>query len=98
MLHVYFGNDTVTVRQKAYDLIAEKTADGIIAERIDSESYAPGVLADVAGSSSLFGTNSLYVVDTPSLQKDFYEDVLDHLPLLAESSHIFVVIEEGLVD
>jgi DNA polymerase III delta subunit len=97
MLYLFYGNDTVGVREKAHEFIATKEKAGVIVERIDSDTYTPGILTDVAGSSSLFGSESLYVIDTPSTQKDFSEEVFEHVALLGESANTFVIIEERLL-
>ncbi len=97
MLHTFFGNDTSTVRQKAADFLEQKKEAGITVERIDTDSYAPGVFINLSGATSLFGTETLYLIDTPSNQKDFFTDVIEHLEILAESPNTFVVIEESIL-
>ncbi len=97
MLHLFYGNDTVGVREKTHAFCADCEAKGATLERIDTQSYAPGVLTDIAGATSLFGTETLYLIDTPSLKKDFYDDVLEHLEILKESPNTFVIIEEALL-
>ena len=97
MLHLFYGNDTVGVREKAHDFVRSYEDKGVTIERIDTENYTSGVLTDIAGATSLFGSETLYIVDTPSLQKDFYEDVMEHLALLQESPNTFVIIEDALL-
>lgn len=97
MLHLYYGNDTITVRQKAHDFADAQEKEGVKIERIDAENYAEGVFADVVGATSLFGEKTLYIIDTPSQKKEIYDDVIEHLEQFAESDNTFVIIEEGLL-
>jgi len=97
MLSVYFGNDTVVVRKKALAFIDSHTEKGAVLERIDADSHATGILIDAAQSSSLFGTETVYLIDSPSLNRDFFEDVIEHLEILAESVNHFAVIEGTLL-
>ncbi len=97
MLHLYYGNDTIVVRQKAHDFAAVLEKDGVKIERIDAENYAEGVFADVVGATSLFGEQTLYIIDTPSQKKEIYDDVIEHLEQFAQSDNTFVVIEEALL-
>lgn len=97
MLFVFFGNDTIGVRQTSHQFVDEKNENGFRTETIDSDSYAPGILRDAAGGASLFGGETLYVIDTPSADPVFYEDVTEHLDMLEDSSNIFIVIEGALL-
>lgn len=97
MLKVFCGNDTVKVRQTAFELIGKLEAGGVTVTYVDGESFVTGVLADSAGAASLFGGEELFVLDTPSSKKEFDEEVKDSLEALSESSNTFVVIEENLL-
>jgi DNA polymerase III delta subunit len=97
MLHLYYGNDTITVRQKAHDFTSEQEKVGFKIERIDGENYIEGVFTNVAGATSLFGEKTLYIIDTPSQKTEIYDDVMQQLELLAQSENLFVVIEEALL-
>lgn len=97
MLHVYCGNDTIAVRQKAFAFVGEEEAKNVRVHRVDAENYAPGVLTDALGAVSLFGEQELYLFDTPSNHKDFAAEVTDSLSAMAESSNTFVVIEGALL-
>ena len=97
MLYVFYGGDTVGVREKAHDFVSGLEEGGVKVERIDSDNYASGILSDIAGAVSLFGDETLYIIDTPSTSKEMYEDVLEHLVLFQESPNTFVVIEETLL-
>ena len=97
MLKVFFGNDTVSVRQAVFDAVAEKEEGGATVTYIDSDTFAAGALSDAAGAASLFGGEELYVVDTPSNKAEFQEEVYASLDALAESLNTFVVIEGALL-
>jgi DNA polymerase III delta subunit len=97
MLHLYYGNDTIAVRQKAHDFVDAQQKEGFKIERIDAENHAQGVFADIVGATSLFGEKTLYILDTPSQKKEIYDDVIGHLQQFAESDNTFVVIEEALL-
>lgn len=97
MLYLFYGTDTIGVRQKAYSFVDAKSEKGFRTETIDADAYAPGILSDAAGGASLFGEQTLYVIDTPSADVAFYEDVTEHLDMLKDSENIFVVIEEALL-
>lgn len=97
MLVVYCGNDTIGVREKAFAEVSKYEKKGYTLERVDAENYAAGVLQDAAGATSLFGDQTVYVIDTPSTSKDFYADVTEHLEILRESENPFIVIEGSLL-
>ena len=97
MLFIFYGNDTVGVRTKAHDFVSTYEKKGETMQRIDGETYAQGILSDIAGSASLFGTKTIYVLDTPSVSKDFYADVIEHLEAFSQSTTNFVVIESMLL-
>lgn len=97
MLHVFFGNNTIAVRNNAYAFAMPYEEDGVKLVRIDADSYQAGMIVDVAGSMSLFGEKSIYLIDTPSVSADFYEEVTGLLPALKESANTFVIIESSLL-
>lgn len=97
MLHVFFGNGVVAVRQKAFSFVASIEREGTKLERIEAEKYAPGLCADIATSSSLFGGETIYLLDTPSSDLDFYEEVVASLEAFKESANTFVIIEASLL-
>lgn len=97
MITVFYGNDTVKVRAAAYrhtEKIA-KAEQAVVT--VTPETYTVGMFADLAGSSSLFGTSDVVVFDTLSLKQECYEDLKENLTLLAESTNQFVIIEEALL-
>lgn len=97
MLHLFFGDDAVTVRQKA-NAFADKSAQGgMKIVRIEPESYEVGSIAHAVGSMSLFGEKTLYLIDTPSLEEELNKEVEEMLGAMRESETVFVVIETKLL-
>lgn len=97
MYSIYFGNDTQAVRAAAQQAIDVAGKGGATINRIDSDSYEPGFLADALGASSLFGGEELYVIDTPSSVSEFNDEVVESLAAMAESTNVFIVIEDTLL-
>lgn len=97
MLYIFYGNGAVAVRQKAFLFVVAQEALGFKLERIEGENYVQGTCTDIASSVSLFGEKTIYLLDTPSSDTMFNEEVHDSLVLFKESSNIFVVIEEKLL-
>lgn len=96
MLYVYFGSDTAGVRQKAFHFVRTLTQDDALTTSITEENYQTGVIEDLAEGVSLFSTEQIIVLDTPSEREEFFEGVLKSLILLKESKNHFVVIEGTL--
>lgn len=97
MLYVFYGSDAVAVRRKAISFVDELEGEGFSFERIDGESYAPGICNSIAGGTSLFGEKSVYILDTPSNDSTFNEEVLENLESFTQSQNAFVVIEHSLL-
>ncbi len=97
MLHVFFGNNTIAVRNKAYAFAMPFEKDDVKLVRIDADVYQPGVVIDSVGAVSLFGEKALYLIDSPSVVSEFRDEVDGLLSALHESSNTFVVIESTLL-
>lgn len=97
MLKVFYGNDLIKVRQAAFALANSFEAEGVRIENIDSDNYQTGIYADAAGGASLFGQETVYVIDTPSSNAVWYEDTIENLEVLAESNNTFILIEGTLL-
>jgi DNA polymerase III delta subunit len=94
MLHLYYGNDTTSVRERAFaavDKLAEK--DNARITRLESNEFAPGMLANLLGAASLWGEREIYVLDTPSEDSAFYAEVASHSAEMGESANQFVIME-----
>ncbi len=97
MLHLIYGNDTITVREKAHTFIGVEEKKGVKIEKIETDNYTEGIFADVVGAVSLFGEKTLYVIDTPSEKNEMYDDVVRNLEAFKDSDNTFLVIEEALL-
>lgn len=96
MLQVYFGNDTIAIRQAAFSA-AEKAAVEATLSTIDAESYQLGMLADTLGAVSLFGGKEVFILDNPSTDENFNKEVINSLDACSASEHTFIVIEGPLL-
>jgi len=94
MLYVFFGTDVVTVREKARARARALGEENVAS--ITVSDYHPGILQEHAGSVSLFGSKAVTLIDTLSEDADLFNSLIDDLPMLAESDHVFVVIEQAL--
>lgn len=97
MIEVYFGTDTIKVRQKAFARVEGLRVDGRRAENFDATTFQVGAIADAAAAVSLFGDNEVYIVDTPSSNKEMYGEVINNLESLKNSANLFIVIEGALL-
>jgi hypothetical protein len=96
MLQVFYGNDQLQVREQAHVYIDSVLGEGQEAVRLESDNYESGLLSSVSGAMSLFSSSNVYVVDTPSLNKDFYAELMDLVEALVLSSNTFVLIEKDI--
>jgi DNA polymerase III delta subunit len=92
MLQVVYGTDEIMVRTTALDFFA---SPGTV--RIEAGNFVPGQLKTLAQGNSLFGEKTEYLLDTPSDNQAFFEEVLAEAATLADSEHLFVVIDKGLL-
>lgn len=92
MLEVYFGSNTIGVRQAAQKAVVAYTAEGLRIERFEPRAGDEGRLIEMAGSVSLFGPRTVYVIDTPEEEPDFFAALLESARALAESSNTIVII------
>lgn len=97
MFRLFYGTDVVNVRQAALGFVDSLLKEETTLETIDVDNYEPGIFADAIGGASLFGGEVLYVIDTPSLSEEMYEDVLKHLEHFAAPPHTFIIIEGSLL-
>jgi len=98
MLQVYYGNDMVASRRAALTVIDSMIADlDVRLHKVESESYTSGMLLQMLGTASLFGGAEMYLLDTPSEETDFYDEVVSVLPLMSISSNSFIIIETTLL-
>ena len=98
MLQLYFGNDYSKVRATAntiaLDIVQKEKAR---LTRIESDDFAPGMLLDITGSVSLFGDKEVYLIDTPSVVTEMYDELMNLLAEMSTAPDIFIVMELGLL-
>ena len=98
MLSLYYGNNLVAARSAALEAV-DLALTGRTARltKIESANFAPGMVADMLGATSLFGGTEVYLLDTPSENSDFYEEVISVLAEMAQSLNNFIIIEGPLL-
>ena len=92
MLVAYYGTDTEMARAKAREFLSK---DGRQPEWIIATEWYAGRCIEVANTMPLFG--DAYVLDTPSNNEEYEEEVFASLDAFAQSPHTFVLIEGGLL-
>lgn len=97
MYHVFYGSARSQVRDAANRYLEDNMPSGAQLVTVDTYNYQPGQLSDALGSSSLFGEQQWFVLDTPSDAPEFYEEVTGALDALAESANSFLVLEGPLL-
>lgn len=97
MLYVFFGTDTIAVREQARERANSLVPTETQALRVTATDYYSGVFTERASSVSLFGTDTITVLDMLSDDVDAFTSLIEHLPLLAEAEHMFVLIERPLL-
>lgn len=96
MLWVFYGSDQILVRKKAYKFIDSVIKENQTVVKIDSDEYESGQLLSLSSSAVLFGLSPIYLIDTPSLNTDFYKEILEQLDALSTTSDNFVIVEKEL--
>lgn len=99
MLKVFFGNDVIGVREAASAYLTELRSedDELDVDRLESENYEPGKLVSLSETMPLFGGSKVYIIDTPSLMTDFWNEVLVEIETLERSQHTFILIEGSIL-
>lgn len=97
MLHVFFGNDVVKVRDRAFKFLHTATGEDTLVTRVTPETFEVGMLRDLIGGTSLFGSSQTVVLDTLSeCGAEIFEDVIASLESMRDSENQFIVIEGPL--
>jgi DNA polymerase III delta subunit len=95
MLQVFFGTDTVAVREQAQAYLAT-FRDPVIISRIECSSYESGSVENTLGTTSLFGETLVYVFDSPQELVDFKAEVDACIALLSEAPIEYILLMHGL--
>lgn len=95
MLHVFFGKGGV--RERALAHAHSLCAQGSEIVKISSDEYATGLLRELTEGTSLFGGAQVILIDTPSSDAAFEDEVQGMLSDVKASKNHFVVIEGALL-
>lgn len=92
MLQVFYGTDSVKAKQKAYQAaMAKLRADQEIIS-LEAEDYSTGTLLGLASSRSLFGSDSVYLVDVSDAASEIFKEFILECEALAMSQNLFVCV------
>jgi DNA polymerase III delta subunit len=94
MLAVFYGTDRKAVRD-AGRVYTDNAAGATTI--VDEASFAPGHVAASVGASSLFGGAECFLLDTPSSDNEFNDEVIANLAEMAASTNVFVILEAQLL-
>jgi DNA polymerase III delta subunit len=97
MFKLYFGTDRQGVRDAAANFCDTNLPPDGTLTTIDSQSFVPGQIADALGASSLFGGAEWFLIDTPTADVDFAEEVKSSLKEMNESENTFIIMEGALL-
>jgi hypothetical protein len=97
MIHLFYGTDTIASRSAALKCVDDCLERGFRLERLEAADLSLGRIADMAGAVSLFGEETVYLIDTPSEDEDRFAMLLGSLPALGTSSNTMVVIERAVL-
>ncbi len=99
MLYVFYGSGEGAVREAAYAKLGELRAEvpDLNVIKLDPDEYETGLLMSAGSTVSLFGAPQAYLLDTPSLQSEYWDELCELAELLAISKHHFIVIEGTLL-
>jgi DNA polymerase III delta subunit len=96
MLSVFFGKDPAAVRTRANEYLAS-LPEGAALARIDADTYEEGQIADALGSSSLFGEETRYLIDSPASLDALAAEAAALREELGASSKHFLILEGPLL-
>lgn len=97
MYAVFFGSDRKKVRDTATLYIEKELPQKGQVTTIVAAEYELGQLTNALGATSLFGGEECFILDTPSDNKDFYDEVITSVKEMGESSNNFIILEESLL-
>ncbi len=94
MIHLFTGNDTKKVREKAFAFIAaaRKKREDAPYMRLDADSITSESLSQASGAQGLFFSKTLVLLDDPFSQKEVSDITLSFLPALSQSQNLVVLL------
>jgi DNA polymerase III delta subunit len=93
MLSVFHGSDRKAVIDRAQATAAKQGTP----VTIDESNFVTRQFDELTAASSLFGEAGVYIIDTPSNQKDFQAEAEAALADMAASNNHFVLVEGSLL-
>lgn len=94
MLAVFYGTDRKAVRDASQTYT---TNLGVAITTIDESTFIEGSIIASAGVTSLFGGAECFLLDTPSNNELFQNEVSSNLAELGDSPNVFVILEGQLL-
>ena len=97
MLQVFYGTDALKAKQKAYQAATAKLGSDQEIISLEAEDYLSGTLLGFASSSSLFGGDSVYLVDVSDPTSEIFKEFILEGEALATSQNLFVCVAGTLL-
>jgi DNA polymerase III delta subunit len=97
MLQVFYGTDTLKAKQKAYQAAMAKLGPDQEIISLEAEDYLTGTLLGNASMSSLFGGDSVYLVDVSDSTSEIFKEFILECEALAASQNLFVCVAGALL-
>lgn len=97
MYVVFYGSDRKKVRDKVTAYLEENMSTDDTLTTIEAADFQVGQVTDALGASSLFGGGEWFVLDTPTDNVDFAEEITSSLKELEVAKNTFVIIEGALL-
>lgn len=97
MLQVFYGTDSLKVKQKAYQVATAKLSGEQEIIQLEAEDYLSGTLLGFASSSSLFGGDSIYLVDVSDSSSEIFKEFIVECEALSTSRNLFVCVAGALL-
>ncbi len=97
MYLLYYGSNRHQVRDAATSYIEKNLSPEATLTTIDTQNFVPGLVADALGAASLFGGEEWFVIDTPSANAEYEQEVKESLQELSESGNTFIILEGALL-
>lgn len=98
MIYFIHGTDIDKAKTKARDLVdslRKKKPDASFF-KIDGDNWNPAAMEEYVGGQGLFENKFIILVDRVGEDKEHREQLVDAVPMMAESNNIFIILEGKL--
>ena len=98
MLYVFHGTDIQASVRKSHTLVDSlrtKKPDATFV-RVEADMWSPSVIEEHIGGQGLFSNKYIILLDRVTENAEAKEQIVDVIPVLHESSNIFIVLEGKL--